>query len=149
MNKNLWAVIFVVSVMVLLTQCAGAQTLNPLFDYRYAGEVVRDADGKTQRSDKVIRAFKRMWACPSTGKHSGSCPGWAIDHVIPLAACGKDEVSNMQWLPNEIKSCAGSACKDRWERKVYTCATDDPNESSLPLPPLVSESVPVLSAPVR
>lgn len=59
--------------------------------------------------------FKR----PATGQHTGPCKGWAIDHVIPLAVGGCDAVSNLQWLPVEIKSCAGTVCKDRWERKVY------------------------------
>ena len=98
---------------------AEAQTLDPIVDYRYAGEVVRDADGKTSRSTKVINAFKKQWACPSTGLHKGACPGWAIDHVIPLACGGRDAVYNMAWMPDESKSCAADYCKDRYERKVY------------------------------
>jgi len=112
--------IFIVVVATLLLIKQGiAQTLDPIVDYRYAGEVIRDADGSIHRSTKVINAFKKMWACPSTGKHSGACPGWAIDHTIPLACGGRDAVFNMAWIPDEGKSCAADYCKDRYERKVY------------------------------
>jgi len=104
---------------VFFNSSARSQTLDPIVDYRYAGEVVRDADGKTSRSTKVINAFKKQWACPSTGLHKGACPGWAIDHVIPLACGGRDAVYNMAWMPDEGKSCAADYCKDRYERKVY------------------------------
>ena len=104
---------------VFFNSSARSQTLDPIVDYRYAGEVVRDADGKTLRSTRVINAFKKQWACPSTGLHKGACPGWAIDHVIPLACGGRDAVFNMAWIPDEGKSCAADYCKDRYERKVY------------------------------
>jgi hypothetical protein len=78
----------------------------------------RDADGSISRRSDVIRAFRKLHPCPVTGLRTGHCKGWAIDHVIPLANGGCDEVGNMQWLPVQLKSCAG-ICKDRWERKVY------------------------------
>lgn len=105
--------------IALLSTCAGAQGLDPLVDYRYTGVVVRDAAGEIKRSSRVITAFRKIWACPSTGAHIGSCPGWAVDHVISLACGGADAVYNMQWLPLDAKSCAADYCKDRWERRVY------------------------------
>lgn len=72
-----------------------------------------------KRDSAVVAAFKSIHPCPVTGLSTGACPGWSVDHVIPLAVGGCDSVSNLQWLPNEIKSCAGTVCKDRWERKVY------------------------------
>ena len=120
MSKVLTFMGFCIAWFVILVAFpADAQTLDPIVDYRYAGEVVRDADGKTSRSTKVINAFKKQWACPSTGLHKGACPGWAIDHVIPLACGGRDAVFNMAWMPGEGKSCAADYCKDRYERKVY------------------------------
>jgi hypothetical protein len=114
---------------------ADAQVLDPIVDYRYTGEVIRNPDGTIKRSNRVINAFKKQHPCPSTGLTSGACPGWAIDHVIPLVACGRDAVSNMQWLPLTIKACSGTQCKDRWERKVNHCPNPDgsPNASDLPL----------------
>jgi 5-methylcytosine-specific restriction endonuclease McrA len=91
-----------------------------LADSRYCREEpLRDKNGRIERSVTVLNEFKRTHPCPSTKLKFGICPGWAIDHVIPLACGGCDEIHNLQWLPNEIKSCAGSFCKDRWERKIY------------------------------
>jgi 5-methylcytosine-specific restriction endonuclease McrA len=49
----------------------------------------------------------------------GACPGWEVDHVIPLACGGCDAVANMQWLPSGAKSTSSPLAKDRWERRVY------------------------------
>jgi hypothetical protein len=35
--------------------------------------------------------------CPATGEISGACPGYVIDHIIPLKRGGADELANMQW----------------------------------------------------
>jgi len=82
-------------------------------------EIKRNSYGKILRSWKVKNEFRKRWPCPAGAALYDSCDGWQIDHTIPLACGGKDEVSNMQWLPVEIKTCAGSLCKDRWERKIY------------------------------
>ncbi|WP_290964148.1 HNH endonuclease signature motif containing protein [Hydrogenophaga sp.] len=88
-------------------------------DPRYGGPPERDADGNIKRSRAVLREFQRIHPCPSTGLQSGSCPGWFKDHVIPLVCGGADSIVNLQWMPGEIKTCAGTTCKDRWERRVY------------------------------
>lgn len=89
-------------------------------DERYCTiEPVRTEQGKIKRSTTELNNFKKEHPCPSTGKTFGSCPGWSIDHVIPLACGGCDKVENMQWLPVQIKSVAGKYQKDRWERKIY------------------------------
>ena len=92
-----------------------------LVETRYCGveNIRRDADGSIHRRSDVLRAFRAMYACPSTRLHSGSCPGWQMDHPIPLARGGCDAVSNIQWLPIEIKTCRVWYCKDRWELTVY------------------------------
>ena len=46
-------------------------------------------------------AFKKQSPCPSTGKTSGSCPGYVIDHVKPLKRGGADAPGNMQWQTKE------------------------------------------------
>jgi hypothetical protein len=79
----------------------------------------RDVDGSISRRADVLRAYRHLYPCPSTGKTRGACPGWNLDHTIPLACGGCDSVSNLSWLPVEIKRCAGDYCKDRWERRVY------------------------------
>ena len=89
-----------------------------LVDARY-GPIERDPDGRLSRSAQVLRDFQQLHPCPATGSRTGACPGWAKDHVIPRACGGKDTIENLQWLPTALKSCAGTLCKDRWERKIY------------------------------
>lgn len=108
-------------LMMFLASTAMAATLDPLLDYRYGGPPKRDAYGQIVRRADVQRAFQKIHPCPSTGLKAGACPGWQKDHIWPLASCGADAVSNLQWLPIEIKTCAGTTCKDRFERQVYTC----------------------------
>jgi hypothetical protein len=110
----------IIIAMVLWALLTPAYAVHPdLVDDRYVTEVSRYSSGHIKRSIIVKRAFKRIHPCPSTGLTYGRCPGWQIDHVIPLACGGRDAVSNMQWLPVEIKTCAGKLCKDRFERKIY------------------------------
>lgn len=50
------------------------------------------------RSYAAKAEFKRLNPCPATAKKRGPCPGWEIDHVIPLKCKGDDLPANMQWL---------------------------------------------------
>lgn len=94
-------------------------------DPRYGGPPARDAHGNIKRSRQVLRDFQKLYPCPSTGKTTGACPGWHLDHVVPLVCGGRDAIENLQWLPVEIKRCAGTVCKDRFERRVYCRAPAD------------------------
>ena len=49
------------------------------------------------RDHKALREFQRDNPCPATHKRRNACPGWIIDHVIPLCAGGADHKANMQW----------------------------------------------------
>lgn len=86
-------------------------------DPRYCGEPARYPSGGIKRSSATLRHFVAVHPCPVTGLHETSCPNWQIDHVIPLASGGCDEIGNLQWLPNIIKTCA-VFCKDRFERVI-------------------------------
>lgn len=70
-----------------------------------------DALAKQHRSSAAKTAFKRISPCPATGRSTGPCPGYIIDHIKPLACGGADAPSNMQW---QTKSAAKA--KDAWER---------------------------------
>lgn len=97
-----------------------APSLDPTKEYRQCGAPPRDKDGRIKRSSAVINAYRRIHPCPVTGLTTGACPGWQINHVIPLASGGCDSVSNMVWMPNQIKTCTADWCIDRWERKYYS-----------------------------
>ena len=95
-------------------------------DIRYCGQPARDAEtNRILRDRKKVYAFRKFNPCPIDGNLHGACPGWQIDHVRPLVSCGCDDPNNMQWLPIQIKTCAGEFCKDRWERRVYVCNPED------------------------
>jgi hypothetical protein len=70
----------------------------------------RDASGRIKRSSKATSAFQHSNPCPSTGKRSGACPGYVIDHVTPLKRGGADHPANMQWQDE-----AAARAKDRAE----------------------------------
>jgi hypothetical protein len=75
--------------------------LNGAHGKTYAQGVARDSHGKIARDPRARNAFRREHPCPSTGKQSGSCPGYVIDHVKPLKRGGTDSPSNMQWQTTE------------------------------------------------
>lgn len=70
------------------------------------------AEAKIPRSHAERAEFQRKVPCPATGKPSGKCPGYVIDHVIPLCAGGPDAPSNMQW-----QTVTEAKAKDREERR--------------------------------
>ncbi len=73
---------------------------------------VRDRDGRIKRSAAARRDFMRAHPCPSTGRRSGACPGYVVDHVTALACGGPDAPSNMQW-----QTTAAARQKDKTERR--------------------------------
>jgi len=75
-----------------------------------ASGVKRDKKGKIARSAKAKDTFRKSHPCPSTGRTSGACPGYVIDHVKALKRGGADSPSNMQW---QTKTDAKT--KDKWE----------------------------------
>lgn len=92
---------------------------NALEETRCCIAPTKTATGENFRRTDVLRAFQKIHPCPSNGNTVGACPNWAKDHVIPLQCGGIDAVSNLQWLPNQIKTASGIYAKDRFERKIY------------------------------
>jgi len=72
--------------------------------------VARDSRGRIARSEHAKSEFKQSQPCPSTGKSSGACPGYFIDHITPRKRGGADAPYNMQWQTVEQ-----ARTKDRWE----------------------------------
>jgi hypothetical protein len=83
-------------------------------------QLKRDDKGHIVRDQNQRAIFKATHRCPSTGKSSGSCPGYKVDHICPLECCGKDNPGNMQWQSN-----ADAKAKDAWERNCSTCTKDN------------------------
>ena len=59
--------------------------------------VHRDSHGHIARSSSAKHDFQKSHPCPKTGKSSGACPGYVIDHVTPLEGGSADSPNNMQW----------------------------------------------------
>ena len=116
-------------VLVLSTLLPILGMAGPLDETRYADHVVRNADGSIHRSQAVSNAFRKIHPCPATGLTTGACTGWQINHVIPLACGGADAVSNMDWMPIQIKTCTQAYCRDRFERKIYALVPAVPGSS--------------------
>lgn len=70
----------------------------------------RDRHGHIARSGAAKLEFRKHHPCPATGLTRGACPGYVIDHIVPLKRCGPDTPANMQWQTIE-----DARQKDRWE----------------------------------
>jgi hypothetical protein len=75
-----------------------------------AAGVKRDKHGRIERSTKAKDNFRKDHPCPSTGKTTGACPGYVIDHIKPLKEGGADSPGNMQW-----QTVQDAKAKDKWE----------------------------------
>ena len=71
---------------------------------------IRGANGRIKRSPEARRQFIKLHPCPSTGKTSGACKGYVVDHIVPLKRGGADDPSNMQW-----QTTAAAKAKDKIE----------------------------------
>jgi hypothetical protein len=78
---------------------------------RYPLQIERDARGRIKRSEKAKNDFKATHPCPSNGHRAGTCSGYVIDHINPLACGGADSPENMQW-----QTVRAGKEKDGWER---------------------------------
>jgi hypothetical protein len=56
-----------------------------------------------ERSRAVRAEFMRDNPCPATGATRGSCPGWQVDHAVPLCLGGQavDTQANLRWVAIE------------------------------------------------
>jgi hypothetical protein len=70
------------------------------------------AGAAIDRSRAAVAAFKRDHPCPATSLPRGACPGWIVDHIVPLCAGGPDAPNNMQW-----QTVAAAKAKDREEMR--------------------------------
>src|ERR1019366_2456204 len=57
------------------------------------------------------RPRSRQTPCPATGSTAGPCPGYGVDHIMPLKRGGADSPENMQWQTRDE-----AKAKDRVEQ---------------------------------
>jgi hypothetical protein len=75
------------------------------------GPILRNPNGRIERNAAAKSAFQESHPCPATGLKTGSCPGYIVDHVKPLACGGADAQANMQW-----QTTVAAKEKDKIER---------------------------------
>jgi hypothetical protein len=72
---------------------------------------MRDSRGRIQRSASAKRDFVKAHPCPATGRTTGACKGYAIDHVVPLKRGGADAPIRPAYARRAGERLPGSACR--------------------------------------
>lgn len=72
------------------------------------------AHAATPRGTEAPRLFRQANPCPATGKTTGACPNYVMDHMRPLACNGPDVPENLMW-----QTVAEGKAKDRWELQCW------------------------------
>lgn len=118
--KTLLFILSLLATSLLASFPAQAVECSIYADCRYVAQPVRDANGEYIRSSLVKKHFVLIHACPSTGSHNykDPCPGWAINHMAPLACGGIDAVWNMWWVAYDVKHTVGPHALDSVELKI-------------------------------
>ena len=98
------ATALILAILALPSVCSARSTGYHYHSYHFK------CGACEHRSTKAKDAFKKVNPCPATGRSSGACPGYVIDHVMPLKRGGADAPYNMQW-----QTKAAAKAKDKWE----------------------------------
>lgn len=112
-------------IIFLISFSAQAVECTPYADCRYQGAPIRNADGTIHRDSKVISAYKKLHPCPSTGLHTGACPGWALNHNCSLACGCVDAVWNLSYMRDDVKKII-----DSYERKINASTPPQPDTAA-------------------
>jgi len=68
------------------------------------------------RDPSQVRKFRKTHPCPATQRTYGACPGYVVDHIVPLCGGGPDWPQNMAW-----QTRAESKIKDKRELSYCAC----------------------------
>jgi outer membrane biosynthesis protein TonB len=81
------------------TPAAKAPATQPAPKPAMAPEPEDGPPASPARPSSAKENFRKAYPCPSTGRSSGSCPGYDVEHMNPPACGGADSPGNMQWVP--------------------------------------------------
>lgn len=74
------------------------------------GALAKPITGEIVRDPAQPREFMKTHLCPTTELLKYPCPGYVVDHILPLKCGGKDSPDNMQ-----LQTIAEGRRKDYWE----------------------------------
>lgn len=77
----------------------------------------------TERGWKAPYLFRKANPCPSTGRTTGACPGWVMDHMVSLRCGGADVPENIWWQRVQEAKEKDSQEDECW--RYYPGATGD------------------------
>ena len=101
LEKLTMQLIFLLFSLLLMSPALAKDSYSGHHNSNYCSRCIRDSNGHIKRSPEEKNEFKKSNPCPSTGKSSGACPGFVIDHITPLKRNGADTPCNMQWQTTE------------------------------------------------
>jgi hypothetical protein len=77
---------------------------------------------RESRSAAAKHEFQRDHPCPSTGRTTGACPGYILDHRVALCVGGTDTPDNMRWMTFDASILIDRwECKQGWPDKLAQC----------------------------
>lgn len=80
------------------------------------------AHARQTRNHEAIAEFRATHPCPSTGKYTGHCSGWIIDHRVALCVGGSDTADNMRWQTFDKSHLKDKwECRHGWQAKLAEC----------------------------
>jgi hypothetical protein len=57
---------------------------------------------QASRTSRAKSDFQRLKPCPSTGKATGTCPGYSIAYKKSLKSGGANTAGNMEWKATQV-----------------------------------------------
>jgi hypothetical protein len=77
-------------IVILASSAAPVERRTaPRSEPRDQAHALRGRTATTPRSSASRREFQHLQPCPSTGRPAGACPGYVVDHIIPLKRGGR------------------------------------------------------------
>lgn len=119
------ALAVILTIVVVSCNTVFAVECGKYDDCRYQGAPLRNPDNSIKRDWKVVSAYRKLHPCPSTGLHTGACPGWQLNHSISLACGGQDAVWNLVYMRIDVKKIV-----DGYERKINASIPPQPDTAA-------------------
>jgi hypothetical protein len=109
-----YAMFRIVALAAILAVSAAAERRSALRSLPRDEAHAQRATTRPKPRSSSARRQLHLQPCPSTGKAPGGCPGYVVDHIVPLKRGGLDEPGKTQWqtaLPRPKRRTAVSSLR--------------------------------------